>query len=93
MSAVSMMSLMPSGMHLDCMFAVVREGLCMCFMQGLKEGQLPKPIKDWEIIEATAEEAHSLGCNTLCLLSVVTHFASNRVSSLSLRSTNGSSGK
>ena len=30
----------------------------MCFMQGLKEGRLPAPIKDWEVIEATAEEAH-----------------------------------
>jgi N-dimethylarginine dimethylaminohydrolase len=49
------------------MFAVIRERLCMCFMQGLKEGQLPSPIKDWEVIEATAEEAHSLGCNTICL--------------------------
>ena len=39
----------------------------MCFMHGLKEGRLPALIKDWEIIEATAEEAHSLGCNTLCL--------------------------
>jgi N-dimethylarginine dimethylaminohydrolase len=36
-------------------------------MQGLKEGQLPAPVKDWEVIEATAEEAHSLGCNTICL--------------------------
>ena len=39
----------------------------MCFMGVLKEGRLPAPIKDWEVIEATAEEAHSLGCNTLCL--------------------------
>ena len=39
----------------------------MCFMGGLKEGKLPAPIEDWEVIEATAEEAHSLGCNTLCL--------------------------
>ncbi len=43
----------------------------MCFMQGLTRGQLPKPIQDWEIIEATAEEAHSLGCNTICLELVV----------------------
>jgi glycine amidinotransferase len=39
----------------------------LCFMQRLKEGRLPMPIKDWEVIEATAEEAHSLGCNTICL--------------------------
>ena len=54
-------------LHLDCMFAVIREGLCMCHMPGLKDGRLPKPIKDWEVIEATAEEAHTLGCNTVCL--------------------------
>jgi N-dimethylarginine dimethylaminohydrolase len=39
----------------------------MCFMQGLKEGRLPEPIEDSKVIEATAEEAHFLGCNTLCL--------------------------
>ena len=64
---VHLVPLTPEWLHLDCMFAVIREGLCMCFMQGLKEGRLPAPIKDWEVIEATAEEAHSLGCNTLCL--------------------------
>jgi N-dimethylarginine dimethylaminohydrolase len=36
-------------------------------MPGLKDGRLPPPIKDWEVIEATAEEAHTLGCNTVCL--------------------------
>jgi glycine amidinotransferase len=64
---VHLVPLTPEWLHLDCMFAVIREGLCMCFMGGLKEGRLPAPIKDWEVIEATAEEAHSLGCNTLCL--------------------------
>jgi N-dimethylarginine dimethylaminohydrolase len=64
---VHLVPLTADWLHLDCMFAVIREGLCMCFMPGLRQGQLPKPIKDWEIIEATAEEAHSLGCNTLCL--------------------------
>ena len=34
---------------------------------GCRPSELPAPIKDWEVIEATAEEAHSLGCNTLCL--------------------------
>ena len=64
---VHLVPLTADWLHLDCMFAVIREGLCMCFMPGLRQGQLPKPIEDWEIIEATAEEAHSLGCNTLCL--------------------------
>ena len=54
-------------LHLDCMFAVIREGLCMCYLPGLKEGRLPAPIRDWEVIAATAEEAHALGCNTICL--------------------------
>ena len=53
--------------QLDCMFAVIREGLCMCFMQGLKQGRLPAPVKDWEFIEATAEEPHTMGYNTICL--------------------------
>ena len=64
---VHLVPLTAEWLHLDCMFAVVREGLCMCFMQGLKEGRLPVPIKDWEVIEATAGEARTLGCNTICL--------------------------
>jgi N-dimethylarginine dimethylaminohydrolase len=28
---------------------------------------LPGPIKDWDIISATSEEAHALGCNAMCL--------------------------
>jgi N-dimethylarginine dimethylaminohydrolase len=64
---VHLVPLTTEWLHLDCMFAVVREGLCICFVPGLKEGQLPRVIKDWEIIEANAEEAHALGCNTICL--------------------------
>jgi glycine amidinotransferase len=64
---VHLVPLTSDWLHLDCMFAVIKEGLCMCFMPGLKEGSLPGPVKDWEVIEATAEEAHSLGCNTICL--------------------------
>jgi N-dimethylarginine dimethylaminohydrolase len=64
---VHLVPLTTEWLHLDCMFAIVREGLCMCFTGGLKDGQLPGPVKDWEIIEATAEEAHTLGCNTICL--------------------------
>jgi N-dimethylarginine dimethylaminohydrolase len=63
---VHLVPLTTEWLHLDCMLAVVREGLCMCFMPGLKEGQLPS-VRDWEVIEATAEEAHTLGCNTICL--------------------------
>jgi glycine amidinotransferase len=64
---VHLVPLTSEWLHLDCVFAVIREGLCMCFMHGLQEGRLPKVIRDWEVIEATAEEAHALGCNTLCL--------------------------
>lgn len=64
---VHLVPLTTEWLHLDCIFAVIREGLCICHMQGLKEGRLPEPIKDWEVIDATAAEAHSLGCNTLCL--------------------------
>lgn len=53
-------------LHLDCIFAVVRRGLCICDTSGLKNG-LPAVLKDWEIIPATAAEAHALGCNTMCL--------------------------
>lgn len=53
-------------LHLDCIFAVVRRGLCLCDSSGLKNG-LPAVLKDWEVIPATPEEAHALGCNTMCL--------------------------
>ena len=33
----------------------------------LKEGRLPALLKDWDVIDATAAEAHALGVNTLCL--------------------------
>jgi len=64
---VHLVPLTAEWLHLDCIFAVIREGLCMCSLQGLREQRLPAPIQDWEVIEATAEEAHALGCNTLCL--------------------------
>jgi N-dimethylarginine dimethylaminohydrolase len=54
-------------LHLDCMFAIIRPGPCMCYRPGLKEARLPGPVRDWDVIEATAEEAHTLGCNTICL--------------------------
>ncbi|MFI8280907.1 dimethylarginine dimethylaminohydrolase family protein [Streptomyces sp. NPDC085929] len=53
-------------LHLDCIFAVVRRGLCICDTSGLKHG-LPSVLKDWDVIPATSEEAHALGCNTMCL--------------------------
>ncbi len=56
-------------LHLDCMFAVLKEGLGLVCSSGLKGGidALPKFMKDWEFIEATEEEAHKLGTNSLCL--------------------------
>ncbi|MFD6059623.1 dimethylarginine dimethylaminohydrolase family protein [Rhodococcus wratislaviensis] len=53
-------------LHLDCIFAVVRRGLCICDTSGLADG-LPSILEDWEVIAATPEEAHALGCNTMCL--------------------------
>jgi N-dimethylarginine dimethylaminohydrolase len=64
---VHLVPLTTEWLHLDCIFAVIRPGLCMCHLQGLRELRLPAPVRDWEVIEATAEEAHALGCNTLCL--------------------------
>ncbi|MBW1868143.1 MAG: hypothetical protein JRI73_02360 [Deltaproteobacteria bacterium] len=53
-------------LHLDCMFAVIKEGLAVAYLDGFQNG-IPEILKDWEFIEATAEECHSMGSNTLCL--------------------------
>ncbi|MFZ4702428.1 MAG: dimethylarginine dimethylaminohydrolase family protein [Candidatus Methylumidiphilus sp.] len=53
-------------LHLDCVLAVIREGLAIAHLPAFPKG-LPKLIDDWKIIEASHEEAHGLGCNTLCL--------------------------
>lgn len=53
-------------LHLDCVLAVVRPGLAICHRDAFLGG-LPDPISDWEIIEATAEEAHAMGCNSVCV--------------------------
>ncbi|MGO1973673.1 MAG: dimethylarginine dimethylaminohydrolase family protein [Propionibacteriaceae bacterium] len=53
-------------LHLDCVLAVVRPGLAICHREGFLDG-LPEPIADWEIIDATADEAHVMGCNTVCV--------------------------
>lgn len=53
-------------LHLDCVLAVVRPGLAICHRDGFLDG-LPRPIADWEIIDATADEAHAMGCNTVCI--------------------------
>jgi glycine amidinotransferase len=64
---VHLVPLTTEWLHLDCIFAVIREGLCLCYRPGLVGGRLPEPVADWEVIDATAEEAHTLGCNTICL--------------------------
>jgi len=53
-------------LHLDCMCAVIKEGLGVAYLDGFKNG-VPEIFKDWDFIEATAEECHVMGCNTLCL--------------------------
>ena len=53
-------------LHLDCVLAIIRQGLCMACKSAFKNG-LPEYFKGWEVIEASAEEAHHLGVNTMCL--------------------------
>ncbi|MFC4336488.1 dimethylarginine dimethylaminohydrolase family protein [Salininema proteolyticum] len=53
-------------LHLDCVLAVVRPGLAVCHREGLPDG-LPDLIADWEVVDATEEEAHAMGCNSMCL--------------------------
>ncbi|HJN05081.1 MAG TPA: arginine deiminase family protein, partial [Bacteroidales bacterium] len=45
---------------------VIKEGLAVACMDGFKEG-IPRILKDWEFIEASPEECHAMGSNTLCL--------------------------
>jgi N-dimethylarginine dimethylaminohydrolase len=63
---VHMVPIKEDWLHLDCFFAVIKEGLAMAYMDGFKDG-LPAPLRDWEFIEASAEECHAMGSNTLCL--------------------------
>ncbi|HJO94846.1 MAG TPA: arginine deiminase family protein [Victivallales bacterium] len=53
-------------LHLDCMCAVLKEGLGVAYLDGFKNG-IPEVFKDWEFIEASLEECHAMGSNTLCL--------------------------
>jgi len=53
-------------LHLDCVFAIVREGLGVADLSAFPNG-LPELLKSWEIIEATSDEAHAMGTNTMCL--------------------------
>lgn len=53
-------------LHLDCCFAVIKEGLAVACMDAFKEG-VPEPLKDWEFVEASPSECHAMGSNTLCL--------------------------
>lgn len=52
--------------HLDCILSIIKPGLCICSTEGLLNG-MPEYFRDWEVIDATLEEAHALGCNTMCL--------------------------
>lgn len=56
----------PKWIHLDCIFSVIREGLCMCCLEALDQ-DIPDPIKNWDIIKVTIEESHHMGTNTLCI--------------------------
>jgi len=63
---VHMVPIKDEWLHLDCCFAVIKEGLAIAYMDAFKEG-VPSPLKDWEFIAASADECHAMGCNTLCL--------------------------
>jgi N-dimethylarginine dimethylaminohydrolase len=43
--------------HGDYVFMPVREGLCIAYLQGFKDGMLPAPVMDWNCIPLTYEEA------------------------------------
>jgi glycine amidinotransferase len=58
--------LMDNWLHLDCVLAVIRPGLAMAVKTAFRNG-LPGPIQEWEVIEASPEEGHALGVNTMCL--------------------------
>ncbi len=64
---VHTVQLKPEWLHLDCVFAVVREGLAICNLDALADGKLPDIIANWDIIPASAEECLAMGSNTVCL--------------------------
>ncbi|MBB6173382.1 N-dimethylarginine dimethylaminohydrolase [Nocardiopsis mwathae] len=63
---VHQVQLADTWLHLDCVLAVVRPGLAIAHRPAFTGG-LPDLIADWEVIDATEEEARAMGCNTLCL--------------------------
>jgi N-dimethylarginine dimethylaminohydrolase len=58
--------LMDDWLHLDCVLAVIRPGLAMAVKTAFRN-ELPSPIQEYEVIEASPEEGHAMGVNTMCL--------------------------
>jgi N-dimethylarginine dimethylaminohydrolase len=54
-------------LHLDCVLALPRPGLAVICKEGFVKG-IPEFLKDWKLIEVSAEDAEKrLGCNGLVL--------------------------
>jgi glycine amidinotransferase len=43
--------------HGDYVFMPVRPGLCVAYVEGFKDGLLPSPVTDWDVVRLTREEA------------------------------------
>ncbi len=44
--------------HGDYMFRSVREGLCIAHLNGFRDGLLPSPCTDWDVVALTQQEAN-----------------------------------
>lgn len=67
---VEQVPLRPHVLHLDCALGLVREGLMIVCEERLTAG-VPAPLRHWERIDVTEEEAAALGTNGLPLTSEV----------------------
>ncbi|MET9486251.1 amidinotransferase [Nocardia sp. NPDC006630] len=61
---VTVVPMPPHVLHLDCALGLVREGLLITCPDRLPAG-LPAPLRDWEQIEVTEEEAAAMATNGL----------------------------
>ncbi|MCU1645214.1 MAG: amidinotransferase [Nocardia sp.] len=61
---VTVVSMPPHVLHLDCALGLVREGLIITCPDRLPAG-LPEPLQDWEHIEVTEDEAAAMATNGL----------------------------
>jgi glycine amidinotransferase len=60
--------LAPDWEHTDYVLGLIREGLAVAYLPGFKDGRLPSPILDWDVVELTRDETDTLrGSNGLAL--------------------------